>query len=299
MKFVRPVFGLVFALVFVFAHPWLRAASAAPVLTAQQVIDRITTTLNGYWPATGNDGLKDGDPATPVTGVAVTMMSTVDVLQRAAAAGTNLIITHEPTFYSGNDSLTKLEQENDAVTAAKRAFIREHHLVVFRVHDHWHFPLRVPDPVVTGVLKALDWTRYQTDKNLPVLVLPETTVGALAADIARRLDIRTVRVVGDAELRVTKVGLIPGCPPSDVQINFLQRDDVEVLVIGETREWETVEYAADAVSQGRSKALIILGHVPSEQAGSTELVAWLRPLVPELQVQEIPTAEPFWSPQRR
>jgi len=33
-----------------------------PVLTAQQVIDRITTKLNGYWPATGNDGLKDGDP---------------------------------------------------------------------------------------------------------------------------------------------------------------------------------------------------------------------------------------------
>jgi hypothetical protein len=99
-----------------------------PVLKAQQLIDRITTKLNGYWPATGNDGLKDGDPATPVTGVAVTMMSTMDVLQRSAAAGANFVITHEPTFYSGNDSLAKLEQENDAVTATKRAFIRENHM---------------------------------------------------------------------------------------------------------------------------------------------------------------------------
>ncbi len=274
----------------------VRLSAATAPLTAQQIIDRITKNLDGYWPATGNDGLKDGDPATPVTGVAVTMMSTMDVLQRAAAAGTNLIITHEPTFFSGNDSLTKLEQENDAVTAAKRAFIRDHHLVVFRVHDHWHFPLRNPDPVITGTLRALDWTKYQPDRNQPIVVLPAGTVGELASAIARKLGIRTLRVIGDPALRVTKVGILPGCPPWDMHRMFLQRDDIEVLVIGEAREWETIEYAADAASQGRPKALIILGHVPSEQAGSTELITWLQPLVPEVSVKEIPTAEPFWSP---
>jgi hypothetical protein len=72
---------------------------------------------------------------------------------------------------------------------------------------------------------------------------------------------------------------------------------VEVLVLGEAREWETIEYVADAVSQGRRKALIVLGHVPSEQAGSTELVRWLRPLVPEVPVTQIDTAEPFWPAQ--
>jgi len=266
----------------------------APAPTAQQVIDRITANLNGYWPATGNDGLKDGDPATPVTGVAVTMMSTMDVLQRAAAAGANFIITHEPTFYSGNDSLTQLEKEQDLVTAEKRSFIRQHHLVVFRIHDHWHYPLRMPDPVITGVLQALDWTKYQPDRNLPILVVPATTVGDLAADISRRLGIRTARVVGDPMLRVTKVALVPGCPGSELPRSFLQRDNVEVLILGEAREWETVEYVADAVSQGRHKALILLGHVPSEQAGSTELVRWLQPLLPEVPVRQIDTAEPFW-----
>jgi putative NIF3 family GTP cyclohydrolase 1 type 2 len=270
--------------------------SAAPPPTAQQLIDRITTGLNGYWPATGNDGLKDGDPATPVTGVAVTMMSTMDVLERAAGSGSNFVITHEPTFYSGNDSLVRLEQENDAVTAAKRAFIREHHMVVFRIHDHWHFPLRVPDPVITGVFRALDWSQYQHDKSQPLLRLAPTTVKALALDISRRLDIRAMRVVGDPDMPVTKVGFLPGCPPWDMQRAYLQRDDVEVLVIGEAREWETIEYAADMETQGRRKALIVLGHVPSEQAGSGELVRWLRPRVPEVPVQEVTTAEPFWSP---
>ncbi len=38
-------------------------------------------------------------------------------------------------------------------------------------------------------------------------------------------------------------------------------------MIGEAREWETVEYVADAVSSGRRKALIILGHVPWSRTG--------------------------------
>ena len=36
-------------------------------------------------------------------------------------------------------------------------------------------------------------------------------------------------------------------------------------MIGEAREWETVEYVDDAVAAGQKKALIIIGHIPSEQ----------------------------------
>jgi putative NIF3 family GTP cyclohydrolase 1 type 2 len=154
----------------------------------------------------------------------------------------------------------------------------------------------VPDPVITGVFRALDWSQYQHDKSQPLLRIPPTTVKALALDISRRLDIHAMRVVGDPDMPVSKVGFLPGCPGWDMQRTYLQRDDVEVLVIGEAREWETIEYAADMVTQGRHKALIVMGHVPSEQAGSGELVRWLQPLVPEVGVQEIPTAEPFWSP---
>ena len=225
------------------------------------------------------------------------MMSTMDVLERSAAAGLNLVLTHEPTFYSGNDSLTRLEQENDAVTATKRAFIKEHHMVVFRIHDHWHFPLRVPDGVVTGVFRQMDWAKYQHDKTQPLLRMPPTTVKALALDIKRRIGIRSMRVVGNPDMAVTKVAFLPGASGWDAHRAYLQRDDVEVLVIGEAREWETVEYAADSATQGLHKALIILGHVPSEQAGSSVLVEWLTPRVPEVSVKEVPTAEPFWSPE--
>ena len=70
------------------------------------------------------DTFKAGDPDTPVTGIAVTMMATLDVLQRAAAAGDNLIITHEPTFFDHLDKADQLpEKDTDPVLAAKRLYI--------------------------------------------------------------------------------------------------------------------------------------------------------------------------------
>ena len=267
-------------------------AAQGATLTAQQVIERIQASLKGTW-GQGVDTIKDGDPATPVTGVAVTMMATMDVLQKAAAAGANLIITHEPTFYAHDDKLATLEALHDPVVEAKRAFIREHHLVVFRMHDHWHAPARIPDPVVTGIFRALDWQRYQATPELPVVMLPTTTVGALAKTMAGRLDATAVRIVGDVNQRVTKIGFRPGASGFDMHRTFLQRDDVEVLVIGEAREWETIPYTADLIAQGKHKALIILGHVPSEEAGMDEFVRWLKPLLPEVPVQLIRTGDPF------
>jgi hypothetical protein len=69
-----------------------------------------------------------------------------------------------------------------------------------------------------------------------------------------------------------------------------------VLIIGEAREWEVVEYAADTVTAGKKKALIVLGHVVSEQAGMKYCAEWLKPVIPELPIEFVPTAEPFWRP---
>ena len=77
----------------------------------------------------------------------------------------------------------------------------------------------------------------------------------------------------------------------------LQRDDVQVLVIGEAREWETVEYVDDAIAAGQGKALVIIGHIPSEQAGMEECARWLQGFVTDVPVAFVPAADPFWLPQ--
>jgi len=263
-------------------------------LTAREVIERIQKNVGVAWHTPTVDTFKVGDPATPVTGIATTMMATFDVLKRAAAAGDNLIITHEPTFYGHLDQTDELAKENDAVFATKRAFIAAHHLVIWRFHDHWH--MRKPDGIQTGMIRALGWEKYQNPKDDHLFVVPETTVGQLASSIKERLGIHTLRVVGDPALRVTKLALNPGYPGFPAERHSLQRDDVEVLVMGEGLEWETIEYGADAAAEGKHKALIILGHIPSEQSGMQDCAEWLKGLVPGVRVDFIATAEPFWSP---
>jgi hypothetical protein len=56
---------------------------------------------------------------------------------------------------------------------------------------------------------------------------------------------------------------------------------------------------SDAITEGKHKALIILGHIPSEQAGMEECARWLKVFVPEVPVTMTPAHEPFWIPQDR
>jgi hypothetical protein len=71
---------------------------------------------------------------------------------------------------------------------------------------------------------------------------------------------------------------------------------VEVLVIGEVPEWETIEYVSDAAAEGKRKALILMGHIPSEQAGMENCAEWLKTFIKDVPVAFVPAAEFFWTP---
>src|SRR5580658_9011249 len=86
-------------------------------LTARQLIERVQAHVGVPWRGETVDTFKAGDPETRVTGIATTMMATYDVLMRSAAAGKNLIITHEPTFYTHLDKTDALEKDHDPVWA--------------------------------------------------------------------------------------------------------------------------------------------------------------------------------------
>jgi putative NIF3 family GTP cyclohydrolase 1 type 2 len=217
-------------------------------------------------------------------------MSTLEVLQRAARAGRNLVITHEPTFYNHLDETKGLTK--DPVYAAKISFIEKNNLVVWRFHDHWH--ARKPDGIFTGLAKVLGWDKYQAGDNQRFYVLPGTTLGALAKDIQSRMKIRTMRVIGDPQTKVSRVALSPGAGGLMAAVAVLPEADV--LVVGEQREWEGVEYAQDTVAAGHKKGLIILGHTISEDPGMDECARWLKTFITEVPIEFIPAGEPFWRP---
>jgi putative NIF3 family GTP cyclohydrolase 1 type 2 len=235
--------------------------------TAREVVAAIQEHVGVEWQKETVDTFKAGNSDTPVTGIAVTMMATMDVLQRAAAKGQNFVITHEPTFYNHLDVPEGMDA-SDPVWREKREFIEKHGMIVWRFHDHWH--RRKPDGILAGMVHAMGWEKYQQEENPYLFTMPERTLEALAVEVAKKLGSPVLRVVGEPGMQVTRIAFSPGSAGFVRETHALEMDNVDVLLVGETREWETVEYAADAVSEGRKKALIVIGHIPSEQAGMEE-----------------------------
>ncbi len=266
------------------SHP-----TCAQQLTARQVVERIQQATGAQPPAKTVDTFKGGDPDEKVTGIVTTFLDTYAVLQKAAADGHNLIITHEPTFYTHTDDQSILA--DDAVQAQKAAFIRDHHLVVWRFHDLWH--LRNPDGILEGVTAKLGWQKFQNPTQPHLFRLPPTTLAALESDLKQKLGATSFRVVGDPDMRLTGVALLPGASGEVKQVKALERDDVDVLVAGEASEWETVEYARDAAAQGRHKALVLLGHEVSEEPGMEYCAKWLQGIFPGIPIEFIKAGSPF------
>jgi putative NIF3 family GTP cyclohydrolase 1 type 2 len=282
-------------------YPLQLAAQGVPAgsgsSTAAEIIDRIVKATGVALPADTVDTIKAGDPATVVTGIATTFTPSMEVLRKAVAAGDNLIVTHEPTFYNHRDDPALFV--DDTVYKEKLAYIQEHHLVIWRFHDTWH--LRRPDGIAEGFVARAGWKQYENPGPAGeqgfFFTLPQTTVQGLARDLQRRFHARAIRIVGDPSMKITKVAYRPGASGEAKQVKALEREDVEVLVAGEASEWETVEYARDAQLQGRRKALILLGHLTSEETGMESCAAWLKPIFPGLKVDHIPAGEPYWTPQ--
>lgn len=265
--------------------------SAAP-LTAGQVIERIKANVGIPWRTETVDRMIAGSPDSPVTGIATIMMATLEMVERAQAAGKNMVITHEPTFWSHQDDVSQLK--DDELYKYKLDFIETHKMAVFHFHDHWHG--HKPDGIATGMARELSWEKYQDAENPKLFTLPETSLERLVSEMETKLKASTIRVVGDPKLPIRRAIASWGYVSEFPGIPLLARPDIDVLIVGETREWEVVEYAQDLITWGKKKALILLGHVVSEQAGMKYCAEWLKGFVTEVPVEFLEEKNPFWRP---
>jgi putative NIF3 family GTP cyclohydrolase 1 type 2 len=264
------------------------------VITASDVAAAVREALPAVPRPATVDGFLDGNPATPVTGVAVTMAATLGVLRAAVREGANLVITHEPLYFDHHDAARDaLAAENDPVYRAKRELVRERGLVVWHLHDQQHDTR--PDGVDSATAAELGWTldAAEAAQGIAVATVEPITLGNLARHVGDVLGARALRYVGDPGSVVTRVGLDLGFRGFARNRALLRRPDVDVVVCGEVHEWETGGYAVDAVESGLAVGLVAVGHVPSEQAGSRALAAWLPSVVPGVPVVHIPTPDTF------
>ncbi|MEL7532332.1 MAG: Nif3-like dinuclear metal center hexameric protein [Bacteroidota bacterium] len=271
------------------AAPFLSVTSCqAANLTIAQVIEQIIAQIPGGKRAETVDTLKIGDPKWAVKGIATTFMATIPVIEKAAAAGLNFIITHEPTFYNHLDETDWLA--DDPVYQHKKALLEKHQIAVWRFHDYWH--RYEPDGILTGFLQKVGWEAKQDPTNNLICQIDAEPLEALASGLAERLSLSRTFYIGDPTLSCARVGVMPGSWGKDPHIELL-REDIDVLVIGECNEWETSEYVRDAAAAGIKKGLIILGHAESEEPGMAYCRDWLNEMFPKLEIVHVPAGDAF------
>lgn len=240
------------------------------------------------------DQLITGDMNAEVTGIATTFMATPEVIRAAADGGANLIITHEPTFFTHNDSREWLA--GDEVYHRKLALIRELGMNIWRFHDHAHFTK--PDLIFAGMQRDLGWETYVDPTDPFLYTIPPTTVPALAGHLKERLGIQTVRVVGNAAVQVRKVGLLIGggslgLGSDTMPMELMRERDLDVIVAGEILEWTLCAYVRDAAQLGLQKALIVAGHNRTEEAGMKHLPEWLSRVLPGVPAFFVEAGDPY------
>lgn len=267
-------------------------------MTVQQTIDRIITAFCG-----GNricptcDVIASGDPEMEVTGIVTTFMPTVEVIRKTIELGANFIISHEPTWFNGNDETDWCEK--DSVYLAKKKLLEENHIAVWRFHDHAHFG-STTDYIYKGIIEDLGWHQYlQPDEKEPwVYEIPETTLKELALSLKETFHMDVIQTIGRPDIKVKRAGLLVGggslgLGREVMPMEVMERNNLNVLICGDITEWTTCAYINDAQQLGMERGMITLGHEVSEEPGMKHLPALLHTRLAGVPITFVNANEPF------
>jgi len=213
--------------------------------------------------ANTTDTLKLGSWDKEIRKIAVCCVATIDVIKKAGEWGADLVITHEPTFYDHLDCRI----ENDKVIEDKLELIEKYGFSIIRFHDYMHSC--EPDMIGEGefyylglegeYIKGKQWAvnRFNCKEKITPL--------KLAMLIEEKLNIKHVRICGARDVECDKISACFGAPGGVFE--EIRDDEVEIVLTGETCEWQLGEYARDASLLGYKKAMLIMGHMGSERDG--------------------------------
>ena len=253
-------------------HHWLRSLEAVP----EPTVDRVIV----------------GDPATTVRGIAVVWMPTWEALREALANGCNVVVAHEPTFFSNHD-LDGFENDGDEalkamgpVRDAKRGWIENNGMVVIRCHDVLDL---MPGGVVDSLATALGFSEADCLAKTPFYRVVRIEPAVRASQLAERLagafsalGQPGVAFYGDPERIVASLGLGTGyaCEPW----RFVALGAEMCLTIDDRiKTWIETEWADDS-----GYPMVVIHHGTSEEWGVRTLGAMISKHFPELAVRLLP-----------
>ena len=198
-----------------------------------------------------NSGLLLGNPAAVVTGIHFALDVNHAVIDEAIACGANLIVTHHPLMFSAIKRLVETSYEPALICRMIRAGIS-----LIAAHTNLD---QAPGGVNDTLAAVIGLGDVTGEGFLRVGDLPRPmSAAALAEHISRRLG-DVVRVMGDADAIITRVGLCSGSGSDEWPAAAAM--GAQAFLTGEVKHHHALEASANGV------VLLEAGHHATELPG--------------------------------
>ena len=220
-----------------------------------------------------------GDPSTKIKKIGTCWMPYHETCKKAVESGVNVLVTHEPTFYTHWDLDEKKAefQTSSEFTAnqyarqieKKKTWINDNGLVIIRNHDTMDALKDVGIPFALGKFLGFENSEIIASRTYyNVYKVKKQPASSLARKIAGKLSEigqPGVAFYGDPDFPVSSVGIGTGCICDPIEFGDLE-PDVFISIDDVVRTWTQTCFATDT-----GKPLIVINHGTSEEMGMRAL----------------------------
>jgi putative NIF3 family GTP cyclohydrolase 1 type 2 len=152
-----------------------------------------------------------------------------------------------------------------------------------------------------GLLRALGWKQadsFIADDRFPntptvIVQIPADELVRVAEHAKKSVGSKSTRVLGERSAKVMKVAIHPGFLTIPAATKIGQTPGLDVIITGETCEWEAFTYAEDWISSGQGKGFIMLGLAATSDAAACEVAAWVHEVIPSTKIEFLAAGDPL------
>jgi putative NIF3 family GTP cyclohydrolase 1 type 2 len=233
-----------------------------------------------------------GNPQTKIKKIGTCWMPYWETCKKAVEAGVNVLVTHEPTFYTHWDLDEKksdyfrsrefTKQQYLQQVEKKKKWILDNGLVIIRNHDTVDVLKDVGIPFAFGnflgfnnseiIASRTYYNVYKVNKQ------PATTFARMIAGKLSEIGQPGVAFYGDPDWPVASVGVGTGCACDPMEFADL-KPDIFIAIDDVVRTWTQTAYAEDS-----GQPLIVINHGTSEEMGIRMLNQLIRQKFPTVEI---------------
>jgi putative NIF3 family GTP cyclohydrolase 1 type 2 len=234
------------------------------------------------------DRIVIGNPETKIQKIGTCWMPDWNTLKLASRQGVNVMVVHEPAFYTHWD-LDKTTQDfynapdharlqYIGLVEKKQKWILDNGMVIIRCHDVMDKIKTIGIPFALGAALGFSEndiktqaTYYNVYKTKPRKAMD---VARTIAHKLKPLNQQGVAFYGDENFMVSSVGVGTGCICDPLQFSYLE-PDLYIAISDTVRTWIQTSFATDS-----GKPLIVIDHGTAEESGMRLLSELLQKNIP-------------------